>query len=75
MADVRQRALLLGSVLMVGVLGLAPASHAASKVERVVSPGGIEAYLIREPSIPFLSLALQFKGGSAVDPSGKEGLA
>ena len=26
------------------------------QVERVVSPGGIEAYLISEPSIPFLSL-------------------
>ena len=74
MADVWQRALLLGSFLMVGVL-TAPASHGASKVERVVSPGGIEAYLIREPSIPFLSLALHFKGGSAVDPAGKEGLA
>jgi zinc protease len=60
---------------MVGVLGVPPASHAASKVERVVSPSGIEAYLIREPSIPFLSLALHFKGGSALDPAGKEGLA
>ena len=48
---------------------------AASKVERVVSPGGIEAYLIREPSIPFLSLALHFRGGAALDPAGKEGLA
>jgi zinc protease len=72
---VQQRALLLGSFLMVGALGIAPAAYAASKVERVVSPGGIEAYLIREPSIPFLSLALHFKGGSAVDPPGKEGLA
>jgi zinc protease len=74
MADVR-RALLLGSFLMAGLLDLAPASYAASKVERVVSPGGVQAYLIREPSIPFLSLALHFKGGSAVDPAGKEGLA
>ena len=75
MAEVWQRALLVGSLLMVGVLSVPPVSHAASKVERVVSPGGIEAYLIREPSIPFLSLALHFKGGSAVDPAGKEGLA
>ena len=75
MADVWQRALLVGSFLMVGVLGTPPASHAGSKVERVVSPGGIEAYLIREPSIPFLSLALHFRGGSAMDPAGKEGLA
>jgi zinc protease len=59
---------------MIGLLGAAPAD-AATKVERVVSPGGIEAYLIHEPSIPFLSLALHFNGGSALDPAGKEGLA
>jgi zinc protease len=75
MADVWRRALLLGSLVMVGVPGVPPVSQAANKVERVVSPGGIEAYLVREPSIPFLSLALHFKGGSAVDPASKEGLA
>jgi zinc protease len=74
MADVWRRAL-LGLLVMVGALGAAPATHGASKVERVVSPGGIEAYLINEPSIPFLSLALHFRGGSALDPPGKEGLA
>ncbi|HLT00629.1 MAG TPA: pitrilysin family protein, partial [Geminicoccaceae bacterium] len=75
MADVLRRAFLAGSVVMVGAIGIAPAGQTASKVERVVSPGGIEAYLIPEHSIPFLSLALHFKGGSALDPAGKEGLA
>ena len=75
MAEVWRRALLVGSVMVVGALGTAPAGQAASRVEHVVSPGGIEAYLIREHSIPFLSLALHFKGGSALDPAGKEGLA
>jgi zinc protease len=75
MADVWRRALLVGSVMAIGALGMAPAGQAASKVERVVSPGGIEAYLIPEHSIPFLSLALHFKGGSALDPAGKEGVA
>src|SRR5262245_34001821 len=75
MTDASRRALLLVSVVTIGLLGVAPAGRAASKVERVVSPGGIEAYLIREPSIPFLSLALYFRGGSALDPAGKEGLA
>ena len=56
-------------------VGSAPAGRAAAKVERVVSPGGIEAYLLSEPSIPFLSLSLQFRGGAALDPAGKEGLA
>ena len=75
MADVRRHALLLGFPVMIGLLGVAPSGHAASKVERVLSPGGIEAYLIHEPAIPFLSLTLHFKGGSALDPAGKEGLA
>ena len=59
----------------VGALSAGPAAQAAAKVERVVSPGGIEAYLLREPSIPFLSLSLHFRGGAALDPAGKEGLA
>jgi zinc protease len=75
MADVWRRALLPGLCMMVGALSAAPAAHGATKVERVVSPGGIEAYLINEPSIPFLSLSLHFRGGAALDPVGKEGLA
>jgi zinc protease len=47
----------------------------SAKVEEVVSASGIRAYLIHEPSIPFLSLALYFKGGGATDPAGREGLA
>jgi zinc protease len=75
MADVWRRALSVGSVIAAGALGMASTAHAASQVEHVVSPGGIEAYLIPEHSIPFLSLALHFKGGSALDPAGKQGLA
>jgi zinc protease len=58
-----------------GALDPIPAAEAAAKVERVVSPGGIEAYLLREASIPFLSLSLHFRGGAALDPVGEEGLA
>jgi zinc protease len=61
--------------LAVGILEPTAAAEAAAKVERVVSPGGIEAYLLSEPSIPFLSLSLRFRGGAALDPAGKEGLA
>ncbi len=66
---------LLTLSVAVGALSPAPAAEAAAKVERVVSPGGIEAYLLSEPSIPFLSLSLHFRGGAALDPTGKEGLA
>ena len=71
---------LLGSGLLsltaaLGALGPVSAAHAAATVERVVSPGGIEAYLLNEPAIPFLSLSLHFRGGAALDPNGLEGLA
>jgi len=65
----------LNGLLALGVLASSPAATAASKVERVVSPGGIEAYLVSEPQIPFLAMSIHFAGGSALDPSGKEGLA
>jgi zinc protease len=74
MADGTLRALALGVAVSVLSLAAAPAS-AATNVERVVSERGIEAWLINEPSIPFMSLSLQFKGGAALDPEGKEGLA
>ena len=44
-------------------------------VERVVSPGGIEAWLIEDHTNPLISLAIGFRGGSALDPAGKEGMA
>jgi zinc protease len=66
-------------LLMLVALGAAPAltqaSEPSQRVQEVVSPGGIHAYLVSEPSIPFLSLSLRFAGGSALDPAGKEGLA
>ena len=55
--------------------GPAAAIQTTLEVEEVVSAGGIRAYLAREASNPFLSLVLQFRGGSASDPEGKEGLA
>ncbi|MSP67016.1 MAG: insulinase family protein [Alphaproteobacteria bacterium] len=57
-------------------LALGGAAQAASQVVRVVSPGGIEAWLVREPSIPFLAVQLAFRdAGAAADPAGREGLA
>jgi zinc protease len=61
--------------MALGALGAAAPVHAATEVERVVSAGGIEAYLLSEPSIPFMSLSLHFRGGAALDPAGREGLA
>jgi zinc protease len=47
----------------------------ADRVEEIVTPGGVRAYLLREPALPFLSLAVHFRGGAAADPAGRPGLA
>jgi zinc protease len=65
------RAGLLSVALL--VLGIAPA--AAVDVQRVVSPGGIEAWLVEDRTNPVIALELAFRGGSSLDPPGKEGLA
>ena len=57
------------------LLLLAPLSARALEIERVVSPGGIEAWLVEEHSNPILALSFSFRGGSALDPVGKEGRA
>ena len=46
---------------------------AAVEIQEVTSPGGIEAWLVTEPSIPFTALEIRFKGGAALDPADKRG--
>jgi zinc protease len=53
----------------------AAAPARAARVEELVTPGGVRAYLIHEPALPFLSLAADFDGGAAADPEGRPGLA
>ncbi|MCE9650996.1 MAG: insulinase family protein [Parvibaculum sp.] len=45
------------------------------KIERVVSPGGIEAWLVEEYEVPVIVMNVAWAGGSASDPAGKPGLA
>ncbi|WP_243611858.1 M16 family metallopeptidase [Shimia aestuarii] len=42
-------------------------------IKEVTSPGGIKAWLVEEPSIPFVALELRFKGGASLDAPGKRG--
>lgn len=51
------------------------AADAASKIEAITSPGGIKAWLVREPSIPIVALDYAFTGGANADPADKPGLA
>ncbi|BBK34637.1 zinc protease [Stella humosa] len=56
----------------------APANSASARpaaIERVVSPGGIEAWLLTDRSLPLLAVSMSFPGGTAQDKPGKEGAA
>jgi len=59
--------------LLVALILSGPAG--AVTIERVVSPGGVEAWLVRDHSNPILALELSFRGGGALDPEGRSGLA
>ena len=52
---------------------ITPAS--AIEIKRVVSPGGIEAWLVEDHKVPIIALEWAFEGAGASDPKGKEGLA
>src|SRR5262249_52542067 len=47
----------------------------ATTIERVVSPGGIEAWLVNEPAVPLIAMEFAFRGGAAQDAPGKSGTA
>lgn len=47
----------------------------ATTIQRVVSPGGIEAWLVQEPAVPLIAVNFAFVGGSVQDPPGKGGTA
>lgn len=57
---------------------IAPAAMAiegSSRIQRVISPGGIEAWLVEEHAIPMVAVEIGFQGGARLDPEGKEGAA
>jgi zinc protease len=62
---------LIGASLLVAMA--APA--AATKIERVTSPGGIEVWLVQETSVPLIAMDFAFRGGAGQDPADKAGVA
>lgn len=47
----------------------------AMDIKVVKSPGGIEAWLVQDRSVPLIAIKFAFGGGSAQDPVGREGRA
>jgi zinc protease len=73
------RALLRHGLTLTAATMLYTAAQAAEvgtmKIERVTSPGGIEAWLVEAHANPLIAMRFAFRGGASQDPPGKEGLA
>jgi zinc protease len=50
-------------------------SASPTKVGRVLSPAGVEAWHVPSEVVPLVALAFTFEGGAAQDPDGKPGVA
>ncbi len=49
-------------------------SHATTKIQRLVSPGGIEAWFVQDATVPLIAMEYAFIGGGAQDPADKSGV-
>ncbi|QEE36886.1 insulinase family protein [Octadecabacter sp. SW4] len=54
---------------------VAVSAQAQVEIQEVTSPGGINAWLVEDRSIPFLALEIRIKGGASLDVAGKRGAA
>ena len=66
---------LLISSTLIYILSIFSGTALAIDVEKVKTLGGIEAWLIRDHNNPIISLRFSFRGGGALDPEKRLGLA
>ena len=64
---------ILVALVFIAMAAATPAR--AMKIERVVSPGGIEAWLVEEHAVPLVAFNFAFRGGTTQDPNDKPGVA
>jgi zinc protease len=65
-------------ILIAGCFALAAMmplpSHAAAKIQHLISPGGIEAWFVQDATVPLVAMEFAMSGGAAQDPAGKAGV-
>ncbi|WP_163160707.1 insulinase family protein [Bradyrhizobium uaiense] len=69
----RRAALIGGACAALLTLSSVP-SQAAAKIQRLVSPGGIEAWFVQDATVPLIAMEYSFSGGASQDPPGKPGV-
>jgi zinc protease len=67
---IRRAALVLAAALLFN-----PFAARATNIERVVTPAGIEVWLVRDSTVPLIAIDFAFRGGGTQDPQGKSGTA
>ncbi|MEO0394266.1 MAG: insulinase family protein, partial [Pseudomonadota bacterium] len=60
--------------MIMAITGLSKPAQ-ATDVQRVISPGGLEAWLVQDPTLPVLSVRFSFNAGSSYDPADLPGTA
>ncbi len=60
---------------IVAVLIAGSSAASAMSIEKIVSPSGIEAWLVREKAVPLVTLNYAFHGGATQDEADKSGTA
>ncbi len=60
---------------IVAVLIASSSAASAMSIEKIVSPSGIEAWLVREKAVPLVTLNYAFHGGATQDEADKAGTA
>ena len=66
---------LVGFVAGLSLFGLAATPASAIEIKDIRSPGGIEAWLVQDDTLPLISMSFAFTGGATQDPAGKPGVA
>ncbi|MCW2203819.1 zinc protease [Bradyrhizobium elkanii] len=75
----RRSVLIGGASLSIGMLVSpdslgAAKSVAAAKIQRLVSPCGVEAWFVKDATVPFIAMEFAFNGGATQDPADKAGV-
>ena len=63
----------VGQAVSFFLVFLLPFTASATKIQPVISPGGIKAWLVQEPTIPLVSISFSFAGGATIDRPGRKG--
>lgn len=68
------RKALTAAVALSSLTLLGPLAHAV-EIEEVTTPAGITYWLVEDDTADMVSMSFLFRGGSVLDPAGKEGLS